>query len=310
VCVPRSRLSFLALALAGLTACGDDPPPAAPSVTPPALHHVEMDGPAIRTLGYAASLQLRAFAVFADGSRAEVTAEAAWSTNEPGVLSVSASGLVTAIGAGSAVVTAAYRERSAVATLAVGGGPANTEVFAMTGVVRDGVRGTPIEAADVLATGAAIESRGAVTDRNGTFDLGPGRGPVSVRARRFGYLDAIPVLVDVTAPVSFDVRLAPLPGGDYIERSVEGVLSNPDPLGGAATLQVNTRLGGYFDAEAEAAPCNGRLQLVAESDFTRYASTGDGCRARVTFLVTASRIALTVNGRHGMTYRLRFLELR
>jgi hypothetical protein len=62
--------------------------------------------PAAANLRVGATLQLKAIARFSDGSTQDVTSTATWGTSSSGVATASAAGLVSAVGAGSAVITA------------------------------------------------------------------------------------------------------------------------------------------------------------------------------------------------------------
>jgi len=60
-----------------------------------------------------ASAQFNAVATMADGSTQDVTSQATWSTSNAGVATVSSTGLVTGVAAGSATVAATYQTISA-----------------------------------------------------------------------------------------------------------------------------------------------------------------------------------------------------
>lgn len=60
-----------------------------------------------------ASAQFNAVATMADGSTQDVTSQAAWSTSNAGVATVSSTGLVTGVATGSATVAATYQTISA-----------------------------------------------------------------------------------------------------------------------------------------------------------------------------------------------------
>jgi hypothetical protein len=312
--VRRLSSSSILLAVAvALSACGDDPPPAAPSVAPPAFHHVEMEGGGmVRDLGApGATLQLRVSAVFDDGSRSDVTSEAAWSVDDPGIATVSPLGLVSAVGPGTVTVTATYRERASIANLRVA---ALFAFFRVTGVVRDAVLGAPIAGAEVRA-GAGPGQTVAVSDGSGYFELpAPGR-EITFLAAALGYADDVRHIAGVTSDLTLDVALRLNPGA-YIERTLEAWFEAFDPShAGIARVPISTRSGGWFDAEATSDTCdyNGWLELTAESGGVRFTGThsqGGGCRARVRFVVPDGRIALTIRGYKASSYRLRFREPR
>ncbi len=76
------------------------------TVSAPAVVAVTVQ-PGPVTLGVGGSTQLQAVVELSDGSAADVTALATWSSSDPSV-SVSATGLVTGLGAGASTVSAAY----------------------------------------------------------------------------------------------------------------------------------------------------------------------------------------------------------
>jgi hypothetical protein len=103
----RSR-TFIATAAFALSACGgSSPAPAAPSQTnaTPTVVSVTVSGspPAI-----GAPSPFVATAMFSNGTTQNVTAQATWQSTNPAVVTVSAGGLVTAVAAGDADVTAVY----------------------------------------------------------------------------------------------------------------------------------------------------------------------------------------------------------
>jgi hypothetical protein len=310
VCVRRAWVSLLALVFAVMaSACGDEPAPAAPSVASP-FHHVEMEGGgshrAIGTPGV--TLQLRASAVFEDGSRTDVTNEAAWSVNDARVATVAPRGLVTAVGPGLVTVTATFRERSSVANLRVTEEP--RPQFAVTGVVR-GEGGAPVAAAQLVVAGLGVGH----ADAAGRFTLVRPSGPVNFVVAALGHADATVSLPDLTAPMTVDVRLEPTPGS-FIERTVTGRFQTYEDGGvGVAVLPISTRAGGTFDAQVVAEHCdyNGSLSLEAENGGTRHTGTAlvsGYCNARVRFVAADSRVLLTIRGFKAGPYRLSFREPR
>jgi hypothetical protein len=309
VCVRRSWVSLVVLALAVLApACGDEPAPASPSVASP-FHHVEMEGGGeFRAIGVpGVTVQLRVSAVFEDGSRTDVTNDAAWTVNDPRIATVSR-GLVTAVGPGTVTVTATYRERASIANLRVTEEP--RPQFAVTGVVR-GEGGAPVEAAQVVVAGQSVAS----TDAGGRFNLVLLSGPQTIVVAGLGHADATISLPALTAPATVDVRLEPTPGS-YIERTVTGTFTESDDTGASvAVVPITTRVGGHFDAQVVSQHCdyNGSLALVAESGGTRHtgsALASGYCNARVRFIAADSRVLLTIRGFKAGPYRLRFREPR
>src|SRR5215471_9335891 len=63
--------------------------------------------------------QLTAVATLSSGMNSDVTAQAAWQSSNPIVASVSATGLVTALGFGTSAITATYQGNSVSASLLI-----------------------------------------------------------------------------------------------------------------------------------------------------------------------------------------------
>ncbi|MDN5347682.1 MAG: hypothetical protein PWP65_1246, partial [Clostridia bacterium] len=90
---------------------------------PVTLQQLKID-PSSFTLTVGETEQLVVKAVFSDGTEADVTDEAAYASANENVARVSASGLITAAGAGETVVTATYGGKSAQAAVTVQALPA------------------------------------------------------------------------------------------------------------------------------------------------------------------------------------------
>lgn len=73
------------------------------------------------TVGETRELEVRA--VYSDGTEADVTGEASYASEKESVATVSATGLVTAVGEGETVVTATYGDKSAQITVSVSAAP-------------------------------------------------------------------------------------------------------------------------------------------------------------------------------------------
>jgi RHS repeat-associated protein len=74
--------------------------------------------PATASLNVGSTVQLTAFGV-ATGTTTDITSSALWSSSNPSVATVNASGLVRAVAAGSATITAAFRSLSRTAAISV-----------------------------------------------------------------------------------------------------------------------------------------------------------------------------------------------
>jgi hypothetical protein len=124
----RLALASLSLSLA-VAACGSDSPspptPAAPSPTTSAVQ-VRAAGDATGPLEAGQTRQLAATATLSTGATSDVTQQAAWLSSAPGVATVSAAGLVTAVAEGEAEISATFQ--SVRGTLGVGVRPVPCEV--------------------------------------------------------------------------------------------------------------------------------------------------------------------------------------
>ena len=287
------------------TACGDEPPPSAPTPAPASFVRMDIDGPLEHYVGAPGdAVQLRAIASFSDGTRPDVTNEATWTVVDARVVTVSR-GVVTGLADGGTIVTASYRGWSSATNVRVARalGPRHP----VSGVVRDAGTGTHIVDATIRDGQGLFVTR---TDGNGFFETHVA-GPASFTVGQFGYADASLALPDVTAPTTMDVRLMPNPGA-YVERTVEGEFDTYEGLSASATLTVSTRAGGIFDAVVAARGCdyNGWMQITASSGGQAFVGRSDQCVGRLRFVVPDSQIRLTIIGHKSVGYRLTFREPR
>jgi hypothetical protein len=317
--VRLDRRSFLPLVALMLTACGDDRPPTTPTPTPATVVSVAIDGPAQRDLGAPGqTLQLRAIATLSDGSRPDVTNDAAWSTGNSRVLSVSARGLVTGLGNGTTTVTATYRERAGAAGLRVADelGPR----FLVSGTVRDAERGTPIVGATVYPwrlgespVGSIYVSPPVRTDGNGFFEFGTLAGGFIVYASQFGYEDSAVSVPPPTAATSLDIRLKP-DTAPYIERRLTGEFDGVDDLGvSVSTVRISTRGSGVFDAVLRARSCDhdGSVQIDVSNGRSGSLGSSFGCGdARQRVVLRTSEVLLTLRGHKVRGWELIYREPR
>jgi hypothetical protein len=110
----RSAHGFTVAAVAAATllaaACSKDSPNA-PSKSTPQVTGVSIDGST--TLAEGATSQLNAVASQSDGTTQTVTTRATWTTSDPTVATVSATGLLTALRAGTADIAATFGSQTA-----------------------------------------------------------------------------------------------------------------------------------------------------------------------------------------------------
>jgi hypothetical protein len=307
--VRLDRRWFVLFLVLAVPACGNDndPAPNAPTPTPAALVRVDIDGPTQNEIGTpGGTLQLRALATLADGTRPDVTSEAAWSVVDPRVLTVSSRGLVTGIADGGTIVTTVYRERAGVTNVRVG--PAGGRPVPITGVVVDAERGAALVDAQVS------DNRGLVvrTDGNGFFNLGDHTGHFTLVASQFGYENAVVSIGALAVATRVDVRLRPNPG-EYVERRMTGAFTKIEGSDWAdTTLRVVTRAGGVFDAIVRSPGCSpaGSLRIFAQSGGTFLEGDGSCEGARVRFVVPAPEVLLTIRAYSTLRWELTFREPR
>jgi hypothetical protein len=272
---------------------------------------MQIEGPPVRDIGAVGdTLQLRAIATLDDGTRPDVTAESTWTVTNPNVLSVSARGLVSAIGSGSSIVDATYRGRAGTTNVTVGPRP-GVGPHPLSGVVRDAERGAPVVGAEVRTENSSADEilTLAVTDGNGFFNLGDRAAPLLFFVTQFGYADSAVFLTSLREPTHLQIVLTPNPG-PYIERRVAGVFDT----NGMSTIPISTRPGGVFDAIVRSPDCrDGSLRLRATSSGREFLSDRRSCLepgARLRFVVPASDVELTVRGTGARGWELTYREPR
>src|SRR5262245_18397079 len=110
--VRRPSLFFVSLCIAATAACGSDSPSPAPTApTPPTTSalQVRASGDASGPIEAGPTRQFVATATQSTGSTSDVTQQATWQSSAPAVATVSGSGLVTAVGAGEAEISATFQ---------------------------------------------------------------------------------------------------------------------------------------------------------------------------------------------------------
>ena len=152
---PRSRILSQLLVAVLLTACGSTPAPT--------LQGVELS-PASPSVAKGASRQLVATGRFSDGTTADVSGRAAWTSATPSVATVSASGLVTGASVGSAEVTATVEQWTGRAMVIVGPAiPVGIEVTPTPVSIPLGLSATFQASQYVMSDGTQSPLVGAVT---------------------------------------------------------------------------------------------------------------------------------------------------
>jgi hypothetical protein len=171
--------AFSVSILLALLLAGCDQPPNGPS--PPLVPHLarfEIVGPG--SIAPGGTEQFRANALFSDGSQRDVTGEAAWTSENHSVVTVSPVGLASGNERGETEISAAYSQ--AVNTKRVFVVPPGT--FKLSGRVLDGnvgVTGARVEVAAGSATGLSTVTQ------DGRFVLYGVSGQTQIRVSKEGY---------------------------------------------------------------------------------------------------------------------------
>lgn len=182
-----------------LASCDSSPnPPNAPS-GPTAIVLVTINAP--ESLAPGQSVQLRATAVRSDRSTEIVTAE--WSSSDPAVIQVDATGLATAIARGEATVRATVEGRTGdVRLLSL---PSGT--FKLAGRVLE--EGRPVEGVSLTVSEGVGQGLTARSDSSGTFALYGVAGRVRIQARKDQYRETVrEVTVTSNTTDSFEIAVS------------------------------------------------------------------------------------------------------
>jgi hypothetical protein len=206
-----AALSTAILLALFLSACDKDRPNGpTPLPLTPRVVRLELTGPASLPPGGAE--QFRATAHFSDGSQRDVTTEAAWTSANSSIVSVSTSGLATGRDRGETDIRAAFSQ--VISTKRVIVLPPGT--FKLSGRVLDdgvGVTDARVEVTAGLAAGLSTVSQ------DGNYALYGVSGQTQVRVTKDGYHPRVNS-VSVTDHRTFDFHLALLappwdPSGTY-----------------------------------------------------------------------------------------------
>ena len=128
----QSRFTLFA-ALVVATSCGDDSTSSSPTApTDPAA--VTVASLTVTLVAVGAEYQATAVAGFSDGSTVEVTTEAAWSTSDSTIATVSETGRVTTVSGGTVNVIATYQGVTGQTALTIDAAPDSTPPPTVTGL--------------------------------------------------------------------------------------------------------------------------------------------------------------------------------
>lgn len=194
------------LTFAGCSAPVDESPKTPTAPTPPAA-------PAVTAITIVSSLiapkpgdtaQFHAMATLANGTSQTVTTQTAWESSDPTIVSVTKSGLVTAVAAGDADVRATYQNVTGSLRLNVVVPPPGPTTFTVSGTVREAGTNATIPGATVSGKNAPVF---ALSDPFGRYRItGLKEGTLALRVTKFGY-EAAEVSVAVSDDVSVDITM-------------------------------------------------------------------------------------------------------
>ena len=191
--------------VAALAACTESsrPSPMAPRPTGtiPAITSLTLEGPASIPPGTTARYTVTA--VDADGRSADVTAEAAWATSAPDVVSIVSPGMLAAQARGDARVNVHFRNAGSQKDVVVL--PDGT--YRLSGrVTEEETSAAPVGAVEVEATSDAGERLTTSTGDDGRYRLYGVAGLVRLRFSKAGYRTGDKELM-VTAHATSDIEL-------------------------------------------------------------------------------------------------------
>jgi len=196
---------------------------------------VTITGPSVVAPG--TSTQFLATANFNDNTTSDVTASASWRTSNASVLTVTTSGVVTALTTGEASVSAVYQTRSAFVVL--------VSLPAGTGIVGGHVTqsGFAVAGATIQVVGGPYAGRATTSDTNGFYRLYGVVGDVQLQVSKNGY-------VPVTKPVT--VTAFATPRHDQVLDFQVNAVNQPAALAGSylVTLRASGACGGKLPSDA------------------------------------------------------------
>jgi hypothetical protein len=129
-----------------------------------------------------ASTQFTATASMSSGASQAVTSQATWQPSATSVATVTSSGVVTGVSAGSADITATYQNGSGIAHISV-----TRLTFTVSGTVTDGTSGGVLPNVNVQAA-APNGTLTTTTNGSGTYSVtGIAAGSVTITASASGY---------------------------------------------------------------------------------------------------------------------------
>jgi trimeric autotransporter adhesin len=256
----RRAISRLAYVIALGSFGGACHEPTTPSVVPRSV--------TVTAVPTGSQYQLSAVAGFSDGSTQDVTSQAAWSSSDVGVATVTGTGLVTPVANGSALITATYQSVSGSMALTVAapssppsgptppppGPPSRT--YTLSGILRATPLNESLAGVNIEAMHGGLVVATATADGGGFYRLsGLIAQEYVVSMRKVGYnARTVDVLVsgDTTRDLVMDrnrvalsgiVREAPPCTGSAINAALVQILDGPD----AGKSSLTDRSGSQYE---------------------------------------------------------------
>jgi hypothetical protein len=230
-------LGLLAIVAAMVYACGSNGPQSPPAPSSSQIASLSVSG---TTPAVGASSQFTATAKSSNGTNQDVTSAATWQSTTPSVASVSASGMVTAVGPGDAEVHATYQNTTGSLHISVAGPP----TFTLFGVVARAGSSSPVQGATISILDGPNASRTTATDGNGYYSLGSLKdGSFTLRAVNAGYV-TIDQPVDLTADRRLDFTMTANPPPPPAPAPTP--VPAPPPAPGPSTPVCNASLWNYI----------------------------------------------------------------
>jgi len=197
---PRASVLLIASVLAWSCGGSSSNTPTAPSpAAPPSVTSIAVTGGATLTAAGQTS-QMTATATFSDGSTQNVTASATWQSSNASTATVSAAGVVTAVGSGTATVTATYQGRSGSIslTLSLTTRPGNTFTATVNGQPFVGLLVTAVRSSGVPDAPAGFISLGGADGFTGPYSLFAVVAPAAVGTYTVGSFANGDILIPAT----------------------------------------------------------------------------------------------------------------
>jgi hypothetical protein len=214
-------------------------PPVDPSVT---VRTVTVSSAVMSATTY----QMTARADLSDGTSRDVTTQSKWETSNASIATVSAAGVVTAIGSGQVEVRATFQNVTGSATLTVNApAPGPSKTFAVFGVARETAPAShPLAGVVIRVTAGPDAGATATSDASGAFRFTALKeGTVAFEGTKDGYLPWQVSNLTLDHDTEVGVLLFPVPP--------------KNDTGTSATARCNDGTWSWAATRAEACTANG-----------------------------------------------------